>query len=203
MVEHLRKLFDLSPRPAVLYVHCDYKERARQGVDRLLSGLVKQAVIQLQHAGGMPDEVIDIYKEHAHGETPLTVYELRGLLIKLLQRFRRSFLLVDALDEYVPSEGDADLLESVEIFDEVREVMFACSGSCRVFVTSRDPSLNSYKETFATRVEVVAMDIDVRSYVDCYIRSDQFPRKYKEKVLKDPAFDRLIVDSLTEKARGQ
>lgn len=164
---------------------------------------MKQAVIQLQQAGGMPDEVIDIYKEHARGETPLTASELRGLLIKLLQRFRRSFLLVDALDEYVPGDSDADSLESVEIFDEVRQVMFACLGSCRVLVTSREPLLNSYKEIFATRVEVVATDVDVRSYVDYYIRSDQFPRKYKEKVLKDPAFARLIMDSLTEKARGQ
>ena len=201
MIEHLKSLFNTNPKPAVLYVYCDYKERKRQAVDNLMLTLVKQAILQLEESETMPSEVVDAYDEHANGETQMSRTEVQHLLSTLLKRFRRSFLVVDALDECVHSRGDAHSLRSVEIFDELLEVMSNCHGSCRMFVTSRDNCLDRYKSVPAKRVEIVAADEDVRCYVDSFIRSDRF--SHADSVSKDSELAKDITESLAKNACGQ
>ena len=203
MVEHLKQMFSFDTRLPILHVHCDYKERVQQGVVKLMSSFVKQAALHLRTSAGIPKDVIDAYVEHAHGETSLDLQELRVLLIKLLKCFRRSFLIIDALDEYVPSDGDAYSPETVEIFNEVRKVASTCQGSCRLFVTSREQWLAPYEGVPAKRVEIIAKDKDISSYVKSFIQGDQFPRRFREKIRKDPDFLAETVDSLTRNARGQ
>ena len=201
MVEHLKSLFNTDSKPAILYVYCDYKERKRQTVDNLMQTLVKQAILQLEDSESMPREVIDAYEEHANGETQMSRTEVRQLLTTLLKRFRRSFLVLDALDECVHSRGDAHSLQSVEIFDELLKVMSNCHGSCRIFVTSRENCLDRYKSVPAKRVEIVAADEDVRSYVDSFIHSDRF--SLADSVLEDPQLAEDITESLAKNACGQ
>ena len=131
----LKSLFNTNPKPAVVYVYCDSKERKKQTVDNLMLTLLKQAILQLEESESMPREVFNAHDEHAHGETHMSRTEVRHLLIALLKRFRRSLLVIDALDEYVHSRGDAFSLRYVEIFDEISEVISGCNGSCRIFVT--------------------------------------------------------------------
>ena len=201
MIEHLKSLFNTNPKPAVVYVYCDYKERKKQTADNLMLILVKQAILQLEESESMPREVFDAYLEHAAGETHMSRPEIRHLLITLLKRFRRSFLVIDALDEYVHSRGDAFSLQYVEIFDELLKVMSGCDGSCRIFVTSRENCLDHYKSVPAKRIEILAADEDIRRYVDSYIHSDRF--SHADSVSKNPELAEDITESLAKNACGQ
>ena len=191
----------MNPKPTVVYIYCDYKARKRQAVDKLMLTLVKQAILQLEESESMPREVVDAYDEHANGETQMSQTEVQHLLTILLKRFRRSFLVVDALDECVHSRGDAHSLRSVEIFDELLEVMSNCHGSCRIFVTSRESCLDRYKSVPAKRVEIVAADEDVRRYVDSFIHSERF--SHADSVSKDPDLANYITENLARNACGQ
>lgn len=202
VVEHCKRVLSLDPKPAIIYIYCDYKERNRQSTHSLMSSLLKQALLQLNESEGMPREAFDAYQEHAQGETIMRFSELQALLTMVLQHFYRSILVIDALDEYVDSDDEAHTLQSVRIFDELRKVMFDCDGTCRMFVTSRGNCYAQYQSKVqATDIEIVALEEDVRSYAHSFIYSDQF--SHMEKVRKNEKLAQDITNSITKKARGQ
>lgn len=202
MVEHCKSVLSLNPKPAIIYIYLDYKERNRQSTHNLMSSLLKQAILQLNESEGMPREAVDAYQEHAQGETTMRLSELQALLTMVLQHFHRSILVVDALDEYVDSDDEAYTFQSVRIFDELRKVMFDCHGTCRMFVTSRGNCYTQYESKVqATNIEIVAAEEDIRSYVSSFIYSDQF--SHVEKVRNNQNLAQVITDSITKNACGQ
>lgn len=85
-----------NPDVSVAYICFDYKDRKHQTNISLLSSLVKQVALQLQE---MPAEVKELYARHERGQSSVTSEESINLLLSLSKSFRRSFILVDALDQ--------------------------------------------------------------------------------------------------------
>ena len=204
MIELLKSQFGRLQGDAkipIIYAYCDYKERNRQTIEDLMSILLRQLVLHIEVTQGIPPEVLQAYDEHASGESRMRRSELQALLTTLLKTFRRSMIVLDALDEYVPPEGDAHSIKAVGIFDELQKVMKECGDSCRMFVTSRENCMRRYDTVHATRLRIAAAEEDVRSYVSEFLRSNEFP--YAEEVSEDPELATLIRERLVENANGQ
>ena len=202
VIELLKSRLQGDPKLPIIYAYCDYKERNKQTIEDLMSILLQQIVLHIEVTQCVPPEVVKAYEEHAFGETRMRRSELRALLTTLLKPLRRSIIVLDALDEYVPVDGDAHSIKKVEIFDELQEIMKECGGSCRMFVTSRENCMLRYDDKIhATRLRIAAAEEDIRSYVSWFIRSEKFP--YAEEVSEDRELAGEIVESLAKNANGQ
>jgi hypothetical protein len=192
-IENLKTLFAYDD-VAIAYVYCDYKNQFEQNAETLLASLVRQVTIQSKD---VPDCVLKSYRKHANGANPASLATYSELLLQLVPTFRRCFLVVDALDEYVASDETPG---SNKFLDELIKIS-NCEPSCRILITSREDSLSLFNYVESTKIEVTAKSEDVRRYVDARIRDSRFP--FSKQVNKDPTFATVIIDTLAERAHGQ
>ncbi|KAE9367221.1 hypothetical protein N431DRAFT_562410 [Stipitochalara longipes BDJ] len=190
-----------SSQVAILYLFCDYKDRAKQKLLELMLSLVKQAAEQVLKLGPLPAEIVNAYQRDPNGTSKLDLGECRMALIALLKLFERSFILLDGLDEYVNSAGESKVTKPIELLEKLHEVMLCCGDSCRMLLTSREPTLAFHKNINATRIPIRANSDDVRSFVSDYILSREF--NLNQMVKADKELESLITDRLTQRADGQ
>lgn len=141
-----------------MYFYCKYKDEPRSDAATILRSLVKQ-LCDGWPEGILPRAVIDIYETREDNgilTSPLTVEECRDLLIELSGGFRRTTILIDALDESpVSTKGILlDVLEHLERF---------APNLVKILVTSRDDRLIRNRlgafPTVSIQVEDTAGDI--------------------------------------------
>ncbi|MCJ1413979.1 hypothetical protein MMC32_000304 [Xylographa parallela] len=98
-------------RMTVLYLYLNYKETKTQTFPHLLGSLLKQ-LIQGQELGPLPDTVKELYAS-SKGELRPGNTDLIGILKSEVEaKFRRVYLVVEALDEF-PENDRQDLLDSL------------------------------------------------------------------------------------------
>ena len=184
---------------SISYIYCDYKDRKTQTVVNLISSLVKQIVLQLED---MPREVIDLFKKHNNGQSLMSLEEYSKLLASLSSHFRRSFIVVDALDEHMISD-DAEKLMQMNVLDILLDVQHKGNGlsGYTLFFTSRNVGLIQDRLAEYARIEISATDSDIELYLRSRIReSSKF--RFPVKVRDDANFIAQIVSTLVEKAQG-
>ncbi|EPE25142.1 Ankyrin repeat-containing protein [Glarea lozoyensis ATCC 20868] len=192
-IENLKTSFAYDD-VAIAYVYCDYKNQFEQNAETLLASLVRQVTIQSKE---VPECALKAYRKHANGANPASLATYAELLSQLVPTFRRCFLVVDALDEYVASDETPG---SNKFLDELIKIA-KCEPSCRILITSREDSLSLFNYVESTKIEITAKSEDVRRYVDARIRDSRFP--FSKQVNKDPSFATAIIETLAERAHGQ
>ncbi|MCJ1383169.1 hypothetical protein MMC17_006282 [Xylographa soralifera] len=99
-------------RMTVLYLYLNYKETKTQTFPHLLGSLLKQ-LIQGQELGPLPESVKDLYAS-SMGELRPGTGDLIGVLKSEVEaKFKKVYLVVDALDEF-PENNRQDLLNSLQ-----------------------------------------------------------------------------------------
>ena len=198
VIEHLQQFFAEND-VAISYIYCDYKDRKTQTVVNLISSLVKQML--LQHLG-LPREVKDLYAEHKNGQSPMSLEKLSKLFVSLSNYFRRSFLVIDALDEHMISD-DVEKSMQMTMLDILLNLQHRWNGSngYTLLFTSRHIGLVQERLAKCARIEISAADSDIELYLRSRIcKSSRF--KFPMKVRDDAHFTDQIVSTLVEKARG-
>ena len=183
MIDHLYTEHTNDSTP-VIYAYCYYKERSLQSLRNILGGLLKQ-LLSLRNT--VPADVKALYEVYQGRHQNGTPAEISRLLSAELTRYRKVFIIVDALDEYSENRNDCDsLLAEVE---QLRE----CSN---MMLTSRfvAPWIDAFGG--ASRVTITAEDRDVRRYVKSQIPT--LPRFVKA----DLDLQELIVQTITEAVEG-
>jgi hypothetical protein len=191
VIHHLNKVFDNDV--AIAYVYCEYKNQFEQDARSLLASLVRQVAIQSKH---IPESVLKSYRKHANGANSASLATYTELLSQLLTSFRRSFLVVDALDEYTQEETP----HSNKLIDGLIKITRSQS-KCRVLITSREDCLSLHSNVESKKIRIDAKPEDVRMYVNARIRDRTFP--FSEQVNKDASFAAAIIDNVASKAHGQ
>lgn len=174
----------MSESTPVIYAYCYYKERSLQSLRNILGSLLKQ-LLSLRTT--VPAEIEALYKMNRHGHQNGTPAEISRLLRAELTRYRKVFIIVDALDEYSDNQNDCDLLlAEVEQLRECSNMMF----------TSRlvAPWIDAFGG--ASRVTIAAKDGDVRTYLNSQIPT--LPKLVKA----DLDLQELIVQTITEAVEG-
>ena len=184
---------------ALAFVYCDYKDSRSQTALSLISSLVRQ--LAEQHKA-MPSEVRKAYADHTDGEKSLSVSECTELLFSLSVGFRRTFILVDALDECSDDtdEGQSDqqvlitaLLRLQRVSDDQRH--------CSALITSRKNRRVERQLAKHTCIEIRATNQDIESYVGSRI-FDVERFAFAKEVKSNPDLGQTIVGKLIENAQG-
>lgn len=158
--------------------------------------------MKLAELTGFPEEVVDVYRRYTEGESgDISREEAQKLLQTLLKKFRRSFILLDGLDEYVHSSGMLKVKKPNELLENVHQVVTECEGTCRLFLTSRENSTFLHPDIQATKLPVEGKDSDIRSYVNSYIRNADF--SHSDEVNENDSLAEEITSKITKKASGQ
>ena len=150
----------------------------------------------------MPEIVRDEYRKHSDGAVSLSSVSYVRLLSAILAKFSRSFILLDALDEYCGQEGETESGTTIKLLDELKDNLPDSNSGCRLFLTSRDDTLSMYTEMPATRVCIKARDEDVKSYVESRI-VNKARFRFADDIRNRSDLRNEIVRTLVGKAKGQ
>ncbi len=197
VIEHLQKGF--SKDVSVSYIYCDYKDRKNQTTVNLISSLVKQIVLQQED---MPQEIKTLYSNYKNRQSSLSLEDHSRLLSSFSNHFRRSFILVDALDEHLikDDEENAMYLTLLNFLLNLHQQKNS-SGGYTLFFTSRENSLIKERLAGCARLDIYATNSDIESYLRSRI-CDPAKFRHAKKVQDDAELGDSIVRELVEKAQG-
>lgn len=150
----------------------------------------------------MPREVIDLYARCKNGQSSLSLEDHSQLLSSFSNHFRRSFILVDALDEHLISD-DEDNAMQLTLLDTFLNLQHhgSSSGCYTLFFTSRIQSLIESHLAGFIRLDIRATDSDIESYLRSRIY-DPTKFTFAQKVQDDANLGNEIVRRLVQKAQG-
>lgn len=170
-------------------MYCSYKERGDHTTVDLIANILQQLI---QDDDAIPTDVLTLYRHHARrkGSSP-TLIDLSKLLRSQVGRHSTVYIAVDAIDER--REGDD------ETIDDFLEELRALQPHVRLFVTSRPSAAIELELKDAIRLEVLARDTDVRTYLEQRIA--RTPR-LKRHVDKDPTLREAITNTIIERSKG-
>jgi len=166
-------------------VYFDHKQNFKP-VD-ILRSILKSVV---RRSLPVSDKIRELRRKHSGRETRPTLKEVAEILADEIQKFKKVFIVLDALDE-CPEES----YTVSKILEEMRKLQ----PTVHLMVTGR-PFAAKYMsqfEAFAT-LEIRAHDADVEKFVRGHIKMDESIKKY---VLKENELDEL-VETVVGKAQG-
>ena len=184
---------------SISFAYCDYKDRTNQTTVNLISTLVKQIVSQQKD---MPEEVVNLYAAHGHGQRSLSLAEYSSLLSSFTESFRRSFILIDALDEHFTNEDGKDVLQ-IPLLQELLKLQKHRNASkgYTFFFTSRENHVIREQLAGSGRLDIRAADADIESYIRWRIANpSQF--RFANEIQEDVELAAKIVGRVIEKAQG-
>lgn len=172
----------------VIWIYCNYEEKKSQTTENLLGSLIAQLV---QWRKMQVEELDEIFKQKSHKErTRLSRTEYSELLSTMARRFRKIFVVIDALDECDEDRGTRQ-----EFLSEVQSLQ----PLFHIMVTSRP--LRSINEEFenALRIEIYARDADVEEYVQSRLEKDA---KLSKMTKSDPGFRQFLEGAVVDRCKG-
>lgn len=200
VIEHLQGL-PKEDDIAVAFIHCNYKDRENQTDLNLFSSLVKQLALQQRE---MPSDIRELYCKHHNGHGPLVLEEALHLLLRCVNLFRKCFILVDALDEYL-NEGmdDETHIPEISLIARLQKIQQERKdkNSFRLFITSRENHFIRDQLQGCGQLDIRAVDSDIESYLRARV-IDVTKFRFANDMRNDPTLRNQIVAELIKKAQG-
>jgi Cdc6-like AAA superfamily ATPase len=179
IVDHLGTQFT-GKNIAVACIYLNHKEVDNQTPSRLLAGLWRQLVLN-RKIGSIAE---DLYKQHKEKGTAPSLEEVGNVLKSSITEFSKVFIIIDALDEYPEFQRDI-LLQQLAVM----------GSNVNLMITSR-PNISLEPSTFPNleRLDIHAMEDDLRNYVDAQINSSPQLRMHvqSQPVLREEILQRII-----------
>ncbi|KAE8374950.1 ankyrin repeat-containing domain protein [Aspergillus bertholletiae] len=175
----------LDMNVGIAYVYFEWKEPQISRHDLLLS------LLSLLIRPSIPEAVRRFYKQHKKRATLPSSEDIMGMLISVIEGYKKTFIIVDALDECNGSVGSQS---------EVLATLFSLQDKTRanLFVTSRH--IRTIETKFQQRgsiiLEIHARDEDIRRYLDGH--AAQLPNF----VLENPEWEKKIKQAIIKAADG-
>jgi hypothetical protein len=179
VIDHLRRFFHDVADVAIAFIYLDYKKQSEQTPLNLLSNLLKQLIqpplISLADVGSL-------YETHQRWSSRPTSDDVRTAINKEIAKLGKVFIVVDALDELSEeNRARAEFLKAIRSF----------GGPVNLMVTSREiPSIVLVFQD-AIRLDIYALDSDVRRYVRGWI-PDWYP----------PDLQDTVIQQITQRTSG-
>ena len=165
---------------AVACLYCDFHARKEQSTAHMLGAILKQVIGGLEH---IPEEIKAAFqksKRQIDGRE-LESGEICELLVSSLRTLQRSYICVDALDEFSR--------EHRELFKVLAQVIRE-SPSTRLFLTGR-PHIRDEVERYFTRcaeIQIKPTEEDIKRYLTMRLSNDTQPeamdRDLREEILQ-------------------
>lgn len=106
VIDHISSRFQTELDTCIAYLYFEYARRDEQNLENLLESLLKQLAQQLfEHTESLPKGLKELYANHTPRKSRPTIYELLKILENVVSSDRRTFIVVDALDECQNDNG--------------------------------------------------------------------------------------------------
>ncbi|KAI6780643.1 uncharacterized protein J7T54_001147 [Emericellopsis cladophorae] len=188
---------------AIAYIYLDYLRQNEQGIEDLLSNILKQLS---EYRSSTPSELDELHKKHTvtHRGTRPSLQEISSVLQSVIVSNLRTFIVIDALDECDNSDGSRSRL--LHELKNLRQ-----KSGVKLFATSRHIPEIAAEFQGCTTLEIRASDHDILAYLEgralelpkCASRSPSLKEEIKLGILRaaDGMFllARLNLDSLKGK----
>ena len=156
VIDYIYNQYHGDPTTGVGYIYFNFRRQHEQQPEDLLSSLLKQL---LREQASMPDSVKTLYKRHSPEQTRPSLSEIGAALRSVVANYSRTFIIIDALDEWQISSGDRTKFFS-ELSNPRRQTQ------ANLFLTSRHiPKIETEFEG-SVSMEIRASDDDVRRYLE-------------------------------------
>ena len=185
----------------IVYFYCSYEKQGVQSARNSIACMLRTALSQLEK---LPGFVLEAWKRHDHGSNTLSLLALRELLCKLLTNRRKSFILVDALDEITCSLSKNERqLEPDAILDEVNVIVAQVNKlkadlgqiCCRALFTYREKCPDRFSRAEVAEMLIEAAEEDVQITVTALIQRGFF-KGLGRKIKKVKTVQARIVDKV-------
>ena len=164
----------------------------------MLLCLIRQAVYRMLFYSQLPEYLAIVHQAHPDG---LQRTDACKLLAQLLDHFDRAFIVVDGLDECVPTGGDDHFLAGPpEIFSDINAIVAGIGRKARVIVSSRENFQKYYR--YHSSIEVRASDVDVRDYVRTFVKSPVLFSNFSRQISENQNTEDMLVENITARADG-
>jgi hypothetical protein len=154
---HDQELFsDLGTSSAVAFFYFDFKDKEGQAVETALRRIVLQLSAQSLH----PYSALDKQYNLSKGQTLPSYQDLQHVFEELLRAQRRTYIVLDALDECKESE----LVQLMDLISMLRE----WTGSpLHLLITSQPRTLftNRLKDVICISLDSGDIENDIRDFV--------------------------------------
>jgi Cdc6-like AAA superfamily ATPase len=189
-VDHLRRITQRD-NIRVACIFCSYKAQADQSEPSLVAALLKQLV---QSNPDIAVPVQQMYDNHSKQGSRPSLNELLAALKSVCLQYAKVYVVVDALDEHISSNG-----RSGELIDNLRELQ--AEAPLRLLFTSRFIPEIMQKFQSDRQLAVRASEEDVRRFVvgqiprlpNCIRRDEELRDAVETKVVE--AVDGMYVPS--------
>ncbi|CAF3539468.1 unnamed protein product, partial [Fusarium graminearum] len=163
VIDSLNSKFDNDSEIGIAYIYCNFRRQHEQNIGDLLASVLKQLT---QCRSSLPDSVKSLYDWHKTKRTRPSVDEILGLLQSVAAMHSRVFIIIDALDECLASDGCRTRFLS-ELFN------LQTRHGTNIFATSRFiPEIMDRFQT-SLSIEIRASPDDVARYLEGHI--EQLP----------------------------
>ncbi|MCJ1228876.1 hypothetical protein MMC12_005540 [Toensbergia leucococca] len=206
IIERLREFY--GKEASIIYTYCSYEKQEVQSTRNILACMVRTAVSEYEP---LPECVLEAWKRHDSGSIPLSLSSLRYLLCKLLAGRRKSFILVDALDEitYPGPKSNERQMQPDRVMNEVTSILKNVNKvkadhgqiSCRALVTSRERCPDRFLRVEVAEMPFQAAEADVKIRVEAAI-NEGFFQYLDNKIQKDAKVRVDIVDEVSKDTKG-
>ena len=175
---------------AVVCLYCDFQDREKQTATDMIGALTRQLVNALRF---VPTKIQEAFKraEREVGGRGLKVSEAVMLLRTALAPVRRTFILIDALDE-CPDKHLFELLTSLRTISQG-------SPDIRIFITGRPHIRSMVEKHFPRGMQVIPISPnseDIRVYLERALERDL------DSETMNPALKADIVKRIPERIPG-
>lgn len=183
----------------VAYVYCDYNDQKNQTTLNLLSSISKQFALQHKQ---LPEQLKELYVKHENGQSSPSMEDYINLLKTLSNGFRRSFIVVDALDELSNIEDGRPVCQ-IDIVKHLYKLQrdTTSKAGCSLFLTSRENVQIKNQLADCRRLDIYAAESDIRLYIEDQI-FDSHKFKFAKDVIKNPELGKRIISMVVGKAKG-
>lgn len=179
------------------YFYCARHEVDRQDPDAIFRAILKQ----LSHikTGCIHPLVVEHYRASKREGFPtgdLAIAESTDLILKLLQVYPKTTIVIDALDE-------CDLKRREDLFESLQKIVMLTANLVKIFVSSRDDTDITRQYAALPNLYIQAKDNvnDINAFVDYKIDESIRKRKLLNGKLS-PELKRRIVRTISDGANG-
>ena len=175
---------------SVAYLYCDFQTQKSQVTARILASLLKQVVCGLEVIPAEIDHAFQKAKQGSDGRG-LSVSETLKLLPAALRSHKRTFICIDALDEYV-AEHRPEFLRSLRSI--VRD-----SPNARLFATGRPHIQAELEEHHGKALRIILFKPvkgDITRYLEMKLQDDAFREEMDSELRQD--IMKVIPDMISE-----
>jgi hypothetical protein len=186
IIDHLQEIKATDHTVGLAYVFCNYRQQQVQKLDDILASILKQLV---QSSPVIPDDLRAVYQRHRNDGPRLRQHEIYRFLESIFNVFSQIYIVVDALDECLDSDGTRNAVIS-------NILNLQQSGNLSLLATARHiPEISARFEPYLT-LEVQASDADVKCFILSHVH------EVSNCLRRNANLSELIVAEIAATARG-